>query len=108
MDQLADARMTIGGPVFLDAQGVPVSLPDALHVGLARFIANSGLNPQPLRELRTYQIGRTYRPWPHQNPFYAVDRPLELKRASFDVLAAQFRQVDFYLSDSFSVINGDS
>ena len=89
----ADARLTIGGPVLLDAQGVPVSLPDALHVGLARFIANSGLRPQPLRELRAYQLGCTYRPWPHANPFHAVDRPLELKRASFDVIAEQFRWV---------------
>lgn len=90
-EQLADARTTIGGPVLLDAQGVPVSLPDALHVGLARFLANAGINPPPLRELRTYQIGRTYRPWPHANPFRAIDHPLEIKRASFDVVSANYQ-----------------
>nr|CDS20917.1 eukaryotic translation initiation factor 2 alpha [Echinococcus granulosus] len=102
-EHLADARTTIGGPVLLDAQGVPVSLPDALHVGLARFLANTGINPPPLRELRTYQIGRTYRPWPHANPFRAVDHPLEMKRASFDMAAANYQP--HLLVEIFHILN---
>ncbi|VDK34184.1 unnamed protein product [Taenia asiatica] len=108
-EQLADARTTIGGPVLLDAQGVPVSLPDALHVGLARFLANVGINPPPLKELRTYQIGRTYRPWPSANPFRAIDHPLEVKRASFDVVAANYQphllvEIFHILSEVISLI----
>ncbi len=83
----------IGGPIFLDAEGVPVSLSDALHVGLSRFIAHARLRPRGsggMPELRSYQIGRVFSPWPHANPFRAVDHPLEVKRASFDVAAATY------------------
>ncbi|VDM32925.1 unnamed protein product [Hydatigera taeniaeformis] len=108
-EQLEDARTTMGGPVLLDAQGVPVSLPDALHVGLARFLANTGINPPSLRELRTYQIGRIYRPWPHANPFRALDHPLEMKRASFDIVAANYEphllvEIFHILSEIISLI----
>lgn len=90
-NQLSGARSTVGGPVFIASAGVPVSLPDALHVGVARFLANTGFVPQTHREMRTYQIGRVYRPWPSANPLKAVDGPIEMKNGTFDVLAESFQ-----------------
>lgn len=94
---LSHARVVTGGPIFLDAEGVPVSLPDALHVGLSRYIAHAllpitgGARRLP-PDMRTYQIGRTFLPWPHHsNPLRAVDHPLEVKMASFDMATASYR-----------------
>uniref|UniRef100_A0A5K3EMD8 non-specific serine/threonine protein kinase n=3 Tax=Mesocestoides corti TaxID=53468 RepID=A0A5K3EMD8_MESCO len=100
---LAAARVMIGGPIFLDAEGVPVSLPDALHVGLARFIAHTDLKPRAGQELRSYQIGRVYSPWPHANPFRAVDHPRESKRASFDVASSAY--LPHTLVEIFQMLN---
>lgn len=91
--QLSDARGTVGGPVLIGSAGVPVSLPDALHLGAARFLANAGVTPQPNKEVRTYQIGRVYRPWPGANPLKAVDGPIEMKSGTFDILAESFQLV---------------
>ncbi|KAL7056792.1 hypothetical protein AAHC03_019124 [Spirometra sp. Aus1] len=84
-DHFADARITVGGPIFLDAKGVPVSLPDALHVGLARFLAHAGIS-----DFRACQLGRVYTPWPRPNPFRAVDHPSESNRAAFDLIAREY------------------
>uniref|UniRef100_A0A0X3NP12 Protein kinase domain-containing protein n=1 Tax=Schistocephalus solidus TaxID=70667 RepID=A0A0X3NP12_SCHSO len=84
-DHFADARIITGGPIFLDAKGVPVSLPDALHVGLARFLAHAGIS-----EFRACQLGRVYTPWPRPNPFRAVDHPSESNRAAFDLIARDY------------------
>lgn len=79
---LASARIGIGGPVFLDAEGVPVSLPDALHVGLARYFALLGI-----MNFRGYQVGKVYSPCPRNNPFRAADHPIESHQASFDIVS---------------------
>ncbi|VDL19151.1 unnamed protein product [Hymenolepis diminuta] len=90
-NQLSGARNTVGGPVLIASAGVPVSLPDALHLGIARILAISGIVPQVNREMRTYQIGRVYRPWPGANPLKAVDGPVEMENGSFDILAESFQ-----------------
>nr|CDS31112.1 eukaryotic translation initiation factor 2 alpha [Hymenolepis microstoma] len=90
-NQLSGARNTVGGPVLISSAGVPVSLPDALHLGVARFLANTGVVPHANKEIRTYQIGRVYRPWPGANPLQAVDGPVEMKNGSFNILAESFQ-----------------
>lgn len=85
-------------PVLLDENGLPVRLPDSLHIPFARYLARSGSvlleNRNESDPLKRYEFARTYHSSSVSNssgPHVLFGCPLEVNRATFDIVSLENR-----------------
>ncbi|RTG88182.1 eukaryotic translation initiation factor 2-alpha kinase 4 [Schistosoma bovis] len=83
-------------PVLLDENGLPVRLPDSLHIPFARYLARSGSvlleNRNESDPLKRYEFARTYHSSSVSNssgPHMLFGCPLEVNRATFDIVSLE-------------------
>ncbi|CAH8438023.1 unnamed protein product [Schistosoma turkestanicum] len=83
-------------PVLLDENGLPVRLPDSLHIPFARYLARSGSilleNRNESDPLKRYEFGRTYHSSSVSNssgPHMLFGCPIEVNRATFDIVSLE-------------------
>ncbi|CAH8445103.1 unnamed protein product [Heterobilharzia americana] len=83
-------------PVLLDENGLPVRLPDSLHIAFARYLARSGSvlleNRNESNPLKRYEFGRTYHSSSVSNstePHILFGCPVEVNRAAFDIVSME-------------------
>ncbi|VDQ00961.1 unnamed protein product, partial [Trichobilharzia regenti] len=83
-------------PVLLDENGLPVRLPDSLHIAFARYLARSGSvlleNRSESDPLKRYEFGRTYHSSSLSNsdqPHMLFGCPVEVNRAAFDIVSLE-------------------
>ncbi|KAH8854652.1 eIF-2-alpha kinase GCN2 [Schistosoma japonicum] len=83
-------------PILLDENGLPVRLPDSLHIPFARYLARSGSilleNRNESTPLKRYEFSRTY----HSSsvahlrePHMLFSCPIEVNRATFDIVSLE-------------------
>ncbi|CAH8436598.1 unnamed protein product [Schistosoma guineensis] len=83
-------------PVLLDENGLPVRLPDSLHIPFARYLARSGSvlleNRNESDPLKRYEFARTYHSSSVSNssgPHMLFGCPVEVNRATFDIVSLE-------------------